>query len=157
MALFELKSTSGISLTAFIVAVAISLVYYQYFYLPEVNKRPTVPPDVLNPPESVTVTIVEGSYIETQERNFVPKEVRGMLGVDNRIVWVNDDTTFHSVTTDVGYVDPITGKFDSLDTIGLIGPDETYEFVFTQTGEYPYHCEPHPWMTGKIVIVENFA
>jgi plastocyanin len=24
-------------------------------------------------------------------------------------------------------------------------------------GEYSYHCEPHPWMTGKVEIVENFA
>jgi plastocyanin len=157
MSQFTLRSTSGISLVVFIVAVAVSLAYYQYFYLPEVNKRPIVPPDVLDPSESITVSIVEGSYIETQERNYVPKEVRGMLGVDNRILWVNDDITFHSVTSDVGYVDPVNGKFDSLDTVGLFGPDETYEFVFTQTGEYPYHCEPHPWMTGKITIVESFA
>lgn len=157
MTSLQLRNTAGISIIAFIVAIAISLVYYQYFYLPEVNKTPTVPPEVLNPPESVTITIVEGSYIETQERNYVPKEVRGMLGVDNRIVWVNEDTTFHSVTTDTGHVDRINGKFDSLDTIGLIAPGGTYEFVFTQTGEYLYHCEPHPWMTGKVVIVENFA
>lgn len=157
MASLQLRNTAGISIIAFIVAVAASLVYYQYFYLPEVNKRPVVPPDVLNPLESVAVTIVEGSYIETQERNYVPKEVRGMLGIDNRIIWVNDDITFHSVTTDVGYTDPVNGVFDSLDTIGLIGPGGTYEFVFTQTGEYPYHCEPHPWMTGKITIVENFG
>lgn len=157
MAMFRLKSASGISLMAFIVAVAVSLVYYQYFYLPEINKKPIVPPEVLDPPESVTVTIVEGSYLETQEQNYVPKEVRGMLGVDNRIVWVNDDTTFHSVTSDADYTDPINGKFDSIDTIGLVGPGQTYEFVFTQTGEYPYHCVPHPWMTGTVEIVENFA
>jgi uncharacterized protein with PQ loop repeat len=84
----QLKNTAGITIITFIVAVVARLVYYQYSYLPEVNKEPVVSTDVLNPPESVTVTIVEGSYIETQERNLVPKEVRGMLGVDNRIVWV---------------------------------------------------------------------
>lgn len=153
----QLKNTAGIAIIALVVAVGVSLVYYQYFYLPEANKRPTVAPAVLNPPESATVTIVEGSYIQTQEQNFVPKQVRGMLGVDNRIVWVNKDTTFHSVTSDTGYTDPINGKFDSLNTIGLVGPGGTYEFVFTQKGEYAYHCEPHPWMTGKVEIVENFA
>lgn len=30
----------------------------------------------------------------------------------------------------------LQGKFDSFDTIGLLGPDETYEFVLTQAGEY---------------------
>lgn len=82
----RLKNTAGIGIIAFIVAVLVSLVYYQYFYLPEVSRKPIVPPDVLNPPESITVTIVEGSYIETQEQNYVPKEVRGTLGLDNRIV-----------------------------------------------------------------------
>jgi plastocyanin len=37
-------------------------------------------------------------------------------------------------------------------TIGLILPQQTYEFVFTEAGEYPYHCEPHPWMTGKVTV-----
>jgi hypothetical protein len=80
------KSTSGISIISFVVAVAVSLVYYQYFYLPEVMRKPIVPAEVLSPPEFVTVRIVEGSYIETQERSYIPKQVRGMLGVDNRIV-----------------------------------------------------------------------
>jgi plastocyanin len=137
--------------------VAVSLVYYQYFYLPEVMKKPVVPPEVLNPPEFVTVRIVEGSYIETQEQNFVPKQVRGMLGIDNRIVWENEDSTFHSITTDNEFHDRINGKFDSLATIGPVGPGGTYEFTFTETDKYPYHCEPHPWMTGTVEIVEPFA
>lgn len=153
----RLTSTAGISIIAFVTAIVVSLVYYQYIYLPEANKKPVVPEEVLNPPQSVTVTIVEGSFNPDQERNFVPKEVRGMLGVDNKIVWVNQDTTFHSVTTDNGFEDRINGKFDSLATIGLIEPGGTWEFTFTETGEYPYHCEPHPWMTGKVEIVENFA
>jgi plastocyanin len=105
----------------------------------------------------VTVTIVEGSANPDQERNYVPKQVRGMLGVDNKIVWVNEDTTFHSVTSDNGFEDRINGKFDSIATIGLVEPAGTWEFTFTETGEYPYHCEPHPWMKGKVTIVESFA
>jgi plastocyanin len=157
MYLPRLTNTAGISIIAFIVAIAASLVYYQYFYLPEVNKRPAIPQEILNPPQSVTVTIVEGSANPDQERNYVPKQVRGMLGVDNKIVWVNEDTTFHSVTSDNGFEDRINGKFDSIATIGLVEPAGTWEFTFTETGEYPYHCEPHPWMKGKVTIVESFA
>jgi plastocyanin len=153
----RLKNTAGISIIAFIVAIAASLVYYQYFYLPEANRRPVVPEQVLHPPQSVTVTIIEGSSNPNQERNFVPKQVRGMFGVDNKIVWVNQDITFHSVTSDNSFVDRINGKFDSLATIGLIKPGGTFEFTFTQKGEYPYHCEPHPWMTGKVEVVESFV
>ncbi|AIF85553.1 plastocyanin [Candidatus Nitrososphaera evergladensis SR1] len=153
----RLTNTAGISLMAFIVAVVASLVYYEYFYIPEANKKPTAPTEVLNPPGFSSVTIVEGSSNPNQAQNYVPKQVRATLGIDNKIVWTNKDTTFHSVTTDTGYVDPINGKFDSIASIGLVGPEQKYEFTFTRAGEYPYHCEPHPWMTGKVTIVENFA
>ncbi|MGH9910899.1 MAG: cupredoxin domain-containing protein [Nitrososphaeraceae archaeon] len=42
-----------------------------------------------------------------------------------------------------------------MDTIGLIPANEQYEFTFTEVGEYPYHCEPHPWMTGKVSVTEG--
>ncbi len=153
----RLTITAGISLIAFIVAISVSLAYYQFFYIPEANRRPVVSEDVLNPARSVTVTIVEGSANPDQERNYVPKQVRGMLGVDNKIVWTNEDTTFHSVTSDDSFEDRINGKFDSMATIGLVEPGGTWEFTFTETGEYPYHCEPHPWMKGMVTIVESFA
>jgi plastocyanin len=157
MSILRLTNTAGISVIAFIVAVSVSLAYYQFFYVPEANRTPVVPEDVLNPPQSVTVTIVEGSSIPSQERNYVPKQVRGMLGVDNRIVWVNEDTTLHSVTSDNSFEDKVNGKFDTLATIGLVEPEGTWEFTFTEAGEYSYHCEPHPWMKGLVTIVENFA
>lgn len=126
------------------------------FTCPKTNARPRQPDEILNPEESKTVTIVEGSSLETQQQNFMPKEVRTAIGVDNRVIWQNDDSVAHSVTNDE-YVDQINGKFDSMDTIGLVPPGETYEFTFTEVGEYPYYCVPHPWMTGTVVVVENFA
>lgn len=157
MSIGRLRNTAGISIVAFVVAVAASLVYYQFLYLPEAEKKPTAPPEVLNPPESITVRIIEGSANPSQEDNYIPKEVRGSLSLNNKIVWQNDDVTYHSVTTDNNFIDRINGKFDSIDTIGLIAPGDTYEFTFTEVGEYPYHCEPHPWMTGKIEIAEYFG
>lgn len=79
------------------------------------------------------------------------------LTTGNRIVWVNKDTTFHSVTTDNSFEDRSSGKFDSMSSVGLIVPGGTWDFTFTEAGEFPYHCEPHPWMKGMVTIVENFA
>jgi hypothetical protein len=111
---------AGISIVSFVVAAGVSIAYYQYVYIPEVNARPILPDEVVDPPESVMVSIVEGSYIETQERNFVPRDVRASLGVDNRIIWQNDDEIAHTVTSE-DYVDAFYGPFDSMDTIGVIG------------------------------------
>jgi plastocyanin len=148
----------GISVIAFIVAVAISMGYYQFVYIPQATAKPTLPEEVLNPPEVTEVSIAEGSSLPTNGQFFVPKEVRGTIGISNKVVWTNGDVTGHTVTTDNGYVDIINGDFDSTQQLGaIIMPGETFEFTFTEVGEYPYHCEPHPHMQGSVEIVESFA
>lgn len=152
------NNTAGIALTSFIVAAIVSMAYYQYVYVPEANRRPFVPKEILDPEESVSVRILENSFVESNPRNYDPKSVRGILGVSNRVVWTNNDTFGHTVTSDEpAYVDQINGKFDSLAQGGLVLPGETFEFTFTKPGTYRYHCEPHPWMEGTVEIVENFS
>jgi len=148
---------AGISIIAFIVTVMASMGYYQFVYTKEVNAKPQLPEEVLNPPETSKVSILEGSAQPSQQKNFEPKEVRGTLGISNKIIWTNTDTTAHTVTSDGQYDDQISGPFNSLDSTGLILPQKTFEFTFTKDGEYPYHCEPHPWMTGKVIIVKSFV
>ena len=148
---------AGISIIAFIVTVAASMSYYQFVYTKEASAKPELPEEVLNPPEPSTVSILEGSALPSQQKNFDTKEIRGTLCISNKIIWTNADTTAHTVTTDTQYDDQISGPFNSIDTGGLILPQQTYEFTFTMDGEYPYHCEPHPWMTGKVIIVKSFA
>jgi plastocyanin len=148
---------AGISIMAFIITVAASMAYYQFVYTKEANAKPQIAEEVLNPAETVKVSIIEGSSQPSQQRNFEPKEIRGTLGINNKIIWTNVDTTAHSVTTDNQYSDQISGPFNSIDSTGLILPQKNYEFTFTKDGEYPYHCEPHPWMTGKVTIVKSFV
>ena len=148
---------AGISMVAFIIAVGVSLGYYQFVYLPEANAKPRVSEEIANPPDAVQVSIAEGSSLPSNPEFFVPKDARGALGLDNKIVWTNTDTTAHTVTTDTDFNDKLNGKFDSMESIGLIPPGQTFEFTFTEEGDFPYHCEPHPWMTGKVEIVKSFS
>jgi plastocyanin len=148
---------AGIGLLSFIVVVAVSLSYYQFAYMPALNAKPDVPETILNPAETTQIGISEGSSQPAATLTFSPKETNAPLGVANKVVWTNHDVTAHTVTTDNNYEDPVNGKFDSLATVGLIPPQGTYEFTFTQEGEYPYHCEPHPWMTGKVDISKDFS
>jgi plastocyanin len=151
------NNAAGISIMAFIITVTVSMAYYQFVYTKEANAKPQLPEEVLNPTESVKVSIIEGSSQPSQQKNFEPKEIRGALGINNKIVWTNVDTTAHTVTSDTQYSDQISGPFNSIESLGLIPPQKTYEFTFTKEGEYPYHCEPHPWMTGKVIIVKSFV
>lgn len=151
------NNAAGISIMAFIITVTVSMAYYQFVYTKEANAKPQLPEEVLNPTESLKVSIIEGSSQPSQQKNFEPKEVRGSLGINNKIVWTNVDTTAHTVTSDTQYSDQISGPFNSIESLGIIPPQKTYEFTFTKEGEYPYHCEPHPWMTGKVIIVKSFV
>jgi plastocyanin len=147
---------AGISVVTFIVAVAVSMGYYQFVYIPQANAKPTLPEVVLKPPQTVQVKIAQGASLPTNGQFFVPKEAHGMLGVSNKVVWTNTDITGHSVTSDNGYVDIINGDFNSIQQqSSLIVPGKTFEFTFTKVGDYPYHCEPHPHMKGLVSIAEQ--
>ncbi len=147
--------TAGISIIAFVIAVGISMGYYQFLYVPQSNQKPVLPTAVLNPAQTTQVTIVPGASSPSQAINFVPKQVQGSLGLSNRVVWTNTDSVPHSVTSDNSYKDVISGAFNSIDHIGLIPPQQKFTFVFTAEGIYPYHCEPHPWMQGKVTILKQ--
>jgi plastocyanin len=58
------------------------------------------------------------------------------------VVWENDDPLPHTVTSDR------KGGFDSRD----IASGKTWSRSFTRPGTYAYHCTPHPFMTGTVVV-----
>jgi plastocyanin len=57
------------------------------------------------------------------------------------VIWVNEGQLPHTSTSD-------SGVWSS----PLLARGESYSRVFTQTGEFPYHCTPHPFMTGVVVV-----
>jgi plastocyanin len=151
--------SGGIAMVAFIVALGVSMTYYQFIYIPQANAKPILPEDVLNPENAFRITISPGSSLEANPDFFVPKAARTTIGIDSRVIWENTDVVPHTVTTDNGYKDQINGEFNTLTQVegGFILGGQTFEFVFTKVGNYAYHCEPHPWMQGSIEVVENFA
>jgi len=144
----------GIGIIAMIVGLAAGISYYQLYYLPELTAKPKISEEILNPTEETIINMIKGSDSPQQQDNFVPKLVNIQLEIDNKVVWENIDATPHTVTPDSGheYTDKYSGKFGS---VGVVKPGEKYEFLFTQPEvEIDYHCEPHPWMTGKIIITK---
>jgi len=136
-----------------IIGMAVSVVFYQGFYLPESLEKPSVNEAYLSPELGANhIEMIPGSASPEQKDNFVPKLVNVQLGIDNLIVWTNTDDTPHTVTPDHSYAEGYSGKFGSN---GVIKPGETYEFLFTEETEIEYHCEPHPWMKGKIIITKQ--
>jgi len=155
MASTQQYSPFSIGVIAFVIAIGVSIGYFQFVYLPEINKKPVIAQEILEPPKTTEIMIITGSADPQQQDNFIPKLVEIELAVNNKVVWINEDSIGHTVTTDKDAIDKYTGRFDSLDTIGLVQPGQTYEFLFTQEGEFAYHCEPHPWMTGMVKVLKQ--
>lgn len=102
-------------------------------------------------PQVSAVVFPEGSSLASGS-GIVPKVIRVTIGVNNTVVWMNQDDTLHSVVSDK-YVDPVSGPFDSYaQGQRLIAPGETFEFTFTQPGTYDYYMVPHPHMQGTVVV-----
>ena len=142
----------GIGIITVVVGLSIGLGYYQMFYLPELSLKPSVDEEILEPLKSTEIEMIVGSADPDQQDNFVPKLLNIQLGIDNHVVWTNVDDVAHTVTPDQSTEDSYSGEFGST---GVIMPGETYEFTFTEPNEVPYHCEPHPWMTGTLIIAES--
>jgi plastocyanin len=138
----------GIGLIALIIGMSASVVFYTSFYLPESLAKPSVSEHILNPEKDFLIDIVKGAVIEGNE-NYVPNKPTITLEIDNKVIWTNNDDTAHTVTPDHRQSDAYSGDFGST---GVLKPGDTYEFLFTEPQEVPYHCQPHPWMTGKITV-----
>ena len=134
-----------------IVGLAVGISYYQLYYIPELTAKPKISEEVLNPIEENMINMIKGSSSPEQQDNFVPKLVNIQLGINNKVIWENIDETPHTVTPDKEFEDKYSGKFGST---GVLKPGTKYEFLFTEEAEIEYHCEPHPWMTGKLVITK---
>ncbi|RMF31648.1 MAG: copper-binding protein [Candidatus Nitrosothermus koennekii] len=98
----------------------------------------------------VEITIPEGASIQGNIP-YLPQEITVKQGV--LLVWINNDTIAHTVTSGSGFDDPDFGKlFDS----SLINPGE--EFVLNTNeldlGTYAYFCTLHPFMVGQFTIEE---
>lgn len=142
----------GIGIITIIVGLSVGIVFYQMFYLPESLAKPSVDAHILHPVKETIIEMIHGSANPNQQDNFVPKLVNIQLGIDNLVIWKNIDDTPHTVTPDHRAEDSYSGPFGSS---GVVKPGEEYEFLFTEDHEIEYHCDPHPWMTGKLIVTKQ--
>ena len=81
---------------------------------------------------------------------WLPAEIS--VNVGETVVWSNDDTAAHTVTSGSA-ADGADGNFDS----GLFMAGTTFSWTADTAGEYPYYCAVHPWMAGVVIVGEASA
>jgi plastocyanin len=103
---------------------------------PPAQAPPAAAPPAAGPPAAAEGT---AAAVRIANLSFTEKELHVRAGT--RVRWTNQDQVQHSVTAD-------DGSFDS----GLIEPGRVFERVFDRPGNYTYHCTPHPFMTGRVIV-----
>jgi plastocyanin len=85
--------------------------------------------------------VINDRTVTIKDIAFRPEKREVRIGTE--VTWPNEDAVTHTVTAD-------NGAFDS----GNIEGGKEFSFRFTQSGEYPYHCEIHgkEKMYGTITV-----
>jgi plastocyanin len=76
----------------------------------------------------------------TNSAVFVPSRLE--IKVGTTVTWTNESSVAHTVT----------GSSFDFENSGYIDPGQTFSQTFTKPGVYAYKCDPHPGMTGTIVV-----
>jgi len=84
---------------------------------------------------------MKGAAGNPSSPGFNPSTITIVIGVNNTVVWTNDDSVPHTVTAN-------DGSFSS----GNLNPGDSYSFTFTTPGTYSYHCSYHSWMKGTVKV-----
>lgn len=98
--------------------------------------------------ESAEVSIPAGaSTAGCEETNECYIESEVTIDVGSEVVWTNDDSASHTVTSG----DPKNGPDGTFDS-GLFLAGQTFSHKFEEAGEFAYFCQVHPWMQGKVIV-----
>ncbi len=95
---------------------------------------------------SGTVTIPYDASVQSLEKNHYYNP--GVMTVPKgaAVTWTNKDMMGHEIVFD-------TVALGS----GPFNPGAKWKHTFAAPGKYPYHCKPHPWMKGLIVVSDSAA
>ena len=147
------KSTAlaGIAISVLVIAAVASIGYFQFKVAPSLFTSPSISStSALLPGKYVNVTIPNNAGTPPQGYTsgakttfgFSPDTITVVIGKNNTVQWINNDTAVHTATSDTA------GIFDT----GTIPSGGSASFTFTTPGTYTYHCSFHAWMQGTIIV-----
>ncbi len=95
------------------------------------------------PEKAKTVNLIGRHVVHLSIHNLAFGPARIKVSLHTLIVWTNNDSFQHTVTSD-------TGVWDS----GNVDPSANYNRSFNKTGTFKYHCTIHPFMLGSVTVVK---
>jgi plastocyanin len=96
------------------------------------------------PGSSVKISIPNGAGSNQNDPGYSPATIKVTIGTNNTVVWTNNDSAHHTVTSKAG-----NGSINS----GDMAHGAVYNYTFTSPGTYGYLCNYHSWMAGSVIVV----
>jgi plastocyanin len=107
------------------------------------------------PVAGVTINIPTGASVQGSP-DYDPDTAE--VPMNEKVVWVNEDTVPHTATSGTGLEDPDSGT--AFDTSIINGGESSapQELKGVNEGdEIPYYCSVHPYMTSKLTVTAASA
>ena len=95
-----------------------------------------------NKTSSATSIGTATNVVTIKDYMFTPATVKVKVGT--KVTWTNQDAVNHTITADTNSTDAPS----SMD----IAKGKSYTFTFNKAGTYTYHCFPHPYMHGTVIV-----
>ena len=92
----------------------------------------------------VPVSVIDSLHFIVAIRNFAfhPDSIAVPAGAT--VTWVNCE--------DVGQEPHTTTSDNAVWNSPDLNPGQRFSHTFATAGAFPYHCTPHPFMLGKIIV-----
>ena len=98
------------------------------------------------PKEATKIVIPEGAAIPEDGKIFYDPEIIN-VSTGTTVEWINEDAAMHTATSG----SPTNGADEIFDS-QILNLGDTYQFTFSEVGNYDYYCILHPWMLGTINV-----
>ena len=92
----------------------------------------------------VPVTVIDSMHYLIAIRNFAFHPDSIAVPVGATVTWVNCE--------DVGQEPHTTTSDNAVWNSPDLNPGQRFSHTFATAGAFPYHCTPHPFMLGKIIV-----
>jgi copper-containing nitrite reductase len=102
--------------------------------------KPSPAPTVATRPPGAIIRILPGAGEFNASNTYQPRVLTVKRGTT--VAWLNTDPGM------VHYLGDDGGAYQS----ALMRTDQSWSYTFNKKGVFPYHCLPHPWMKGKVIV-----